>query len=119
LKLPNYLSDNARNMLISLLNRNPYKRLGAGKRGADEIKEHPYLSTINWEDAMKRKLQVPKPYVKKVLAQDIPLEKVYGRGAFDDNMKNHNRLNEWSYVVIKGPNGQPMMGGGTGAGTQL
>ncbi len=53
---------------------------------------------------MKRKLPVPKPYCKKIVPQEIPLEKVYGRGAFDDNMKNHNRLNEWSFVV-KGSNG--------------
>jgi classical protein kinase C alpha type len=35
-----------------LLNRNPYKRLGAGKRDADEIKEHPFFATIVWEDAL-------------------------------------------------------------------
>ncbi len=74
-------------MLISLLNRNPYKRLGAGKDGSLEIKRHPFLATINWEDAMARKLKVPKPYLKKIVPQEIALEKVYGRGAFDDNMK--------------------------------
>jgi serine/threonine protein kinase len=67
LKLPNYLSDDARALLIALLNRNPYKRLGAGKRGADEIKEHPFLAPINWDEAMLRKLKVPKPYIKKVI----------------------------------------------------
>jgi len=41
--------------------------LGSGKRDADEIKEHPYFAPINWEDAMQRKLKVPKPYVKKVI----------------------------------------------------
>lgn len=99
LKLPNYLSDEARNLLISLLNRNPYKRLGAGKRGADEIKEHPFMTAINWEEAMQRKLKVPKPYLKKVIPQEIPLDKVYGRGAFEESMKNHNRLNDWSFIV--------------------
>jgi hypothetical protein len=49
------------------LNRNPYKRLGAGKRGAEEIKEHPFLAAINWNDAMLRKLKVPKSYAKKIL----------------------------------------------------
>jgi hypothetical protein len=54
-------------MLISLLNRNPYKRLGAGKAGSDEIKKHPFLASINWEDALARKLRVPKPYMKKLV----------------------------------------------------
>ena len=43
------------------------KRLGAGKRDADEIKDHPFFAPINWEDAIQRKLQVPKPLPKKVV----------------------------------------------------
>jgi hypothetical protein len=81
------------------LNRNPLKRLGAGKRDADDIKEHPFLAMINWQDAINKKLKVPKPYVKKTVAQEIPLDKIFGKGAFDDNLKNHNRLNEWSFVL--------------------
>ena len=56
------------------------------------------MTPINWVDAMNRKLKVPKAYLKKHVQQDIQSEKVYGRGAFDDNLKNHNRLNEWSFV---------------------
>jgi hypothetical protein len=41
--------------------------LGAGKRGADEIKDHPYMASINWEDAIQRKLKVPKAYIKKMI----------------------------------------------------
>jgi len=92
-------------MLISLLNRNPYKRLGAGKAGSEEIKKHAFLAIINWEDAMARKLKVPKPYIKKMVPQEIPLEKVYGRNAFDDNMRNQNKLNDWSYIVKNTPSG--------------
>lgn len=80
------------------MNRNPYKRLGAGKRDAEEIKEHPFFTTLNWQDAMQRKNKVPKPYTKKVVKTEILLEKVYGKGAFDETLKNHNRLNEWSFI---------------------
>ena len=90
------------------MNRNPYKRLGAGKRGADEIKDHPFLASINWEEAMLRTLKVPKPYIKKLVPQDIPLEKVYGRGAFDEAMKNQNKLQEWSFVVPNNGTNRPM-----------
>jgi len=34
--------------------------------------------------------------------QDIPDDKVYGRGAFDPNLKNLNRINEWSYIKDNG-----------------
>lgn len=80
------------------MNRNPYKRLGSGKRDADEIKEHKFFEPINWQDAIQRKLKVPKPYLKKVMKQEFPNEKVYGRGAFDEALKNQNRLNDWSFV---------------------
>lgn len=84
-----------------MLNRNPYKRLGAGPKGAEEIKEHPFMSKINWEDVIKRKVVVPKPYPKQIVQQDIDLEKIYGRGAFDEELKHLNRLNEWSFVEPK------------------
>lgn len=98
LKLPNFLSDEAKNLLISLLNRNPYKRLGAGKRGAEEIKEHPFLKSIDWDQALQRKLKVPKPYMKKVAMEDIPLEQVYGKGAFDESLQHLNKINDWTFV---------------------
>ena len=80
------------------MNRNPYKRLGAGKRDAEEIKEHPFFASIQWTDVQARKLKVPKIQCKKIVKVEIPLEKVYGKGAFDENLKNHNRLNEWSFI---------------------
>jgi len=38
--------------------------LGAGTRGAEEIKEHPFLSIIKWDELLERKTTVPKPYPK-------------------------------------------------------
>ena len=80
------------------MNRNPHKRLGAGAGGASAIKAHPFFKELNWEAAEDRKLPVPLPAMKKVVEQEIPLEKVYGRGAFDDGLKDHNRLQQWSFV---------------------
>lgn len=37
-----------------LLQRNPAKRLGSGKDGADEIKNHKFFEGINWKDVEKR-----------------------------------------------------------------
>jgi hypothetical protein len=83
-----------------LLNRNPNKRLGSGPADADEIKIHKFFqkANINWDDAYKRKLPVPPVEVKKIFIQDIPNDKVYGRGAYDAGLKNINRVNEWSFV---------------------
>ena len=43
LRIPASLSDEAKNLIVSLLNRNPSKRLGAGPDGADEIRRHPFF----------------------------------------------------------------------------
>lgn len=53
LKLPNFLSDNSRALLVALLNRNPAKRLGS-KGGADEIKGHVFFKGIDWKKAEKK-----------------------------------------------------------------
>lgn len=92
LKLPNFLSEEARQLLIALLNRTPSKRLGSGPGGSEEIKSHVFFKGINWDDVANRKLPVPPPYMKTLQNSDIPLEKVYGRGAFEPSLKEHNRL---------------------------
>ena len=92
MKLPNFLSEDARSLLIALLNRNPHKRLGAGQNGADDIKKHIFFKKIDWEKAERRQLPVPPPYMKKLQPIEVPIEKVYGKGAFDENLKDYNRL---------------------------
>ena len=49
LKLPIGLSNEAKSLLISLLVRNPSKRLGAGPTDAEEIKKHPFFRNVNWD----------------------------------------------------------------------
>ncbi|KAF3062627.1 Serine/threonine-protein kinase gad8 [Trichoderma lentiforme] len=50
---PNYLPSSAKDILAGLLDRNPERRLGA-KRGASEIKEHPFFDCIDWNKLMRR-----------------------------------------------------------------
>jgi protein-serine/threonine kinase len=46
-----------------LLNRNPQNRLGA-RRGAAELKEHPFFKSIDWELLYKKQITPPfKPIV--------------------------------------------------------
>ena len=64
LKLPSFLSVNARELLIALLNRNPNKRLGSGPTGAVEIKMHVFFESIDWEEVENKGLPVPPPIMK-------------------------------------------------------
>jgi len=39
--------------------------------------------------------------MKALNKAEVSLEKVYGRGAFDDNLKDYNRLRQWSFIDKK------------------
>lgn len=58
LKLPNFLSKNARSLLSGLLNKDPKLRLGS-LDGFDEIKGHPWCASINWSRFLHRKKSPP------------------------------------------------------------
>ena len=48
---------------MQLLNRNPLNRLGA-TRGTDELKEHPFFDSIDWDLLYKKQITPPfKPIV--------------------------------------------------------
>ena len=51
LKLPKGIDPHVKSILISLLNRNPNKRLGSspGDQGALEIMSHSFFRNIDWE----------------------------------------------------------------------
>ncbi len=53
---------------------------------------------INWDDVLARKVKPPRMPLKKITRMDIPLEKVYGKGAFDEDAKKKHRLNDWSFI---------------------
>ncbi|KAL7780984.1 hypothetical protein V8C43DRAFT_299237 [Trichoderma afarasin] len=50
---PNSLPPSAKDILAGLLERNPEQRLGA-KRGASEIKQHPFFDCIDWNKLTRR-----------------------------------------------------------------
>jgi hypothetical protein len=62
---------------------------------------HPFFRNIDWIIAENRQLPVPAPYTKNLTPQEIPLEKVYGRGAFNEELKDYNRLQKWSFIQKK------------------
>ena len=64
LKLPSFLSINARELLIALLNRNPQKRLGSGPNGATDIKNHVFFDGMDWNLVENRGNPVPLPPMK-------------------------------------------------------
>lgn len=62
LRFPDDMSSDARSLLRGLLTRDPNDRLG--NNGSEEIKNHPFFSSIDWRKLNQKKLQPPyKPSV--------------------------------------------------------
>ncbi|XP_029141621.1 ribosomal protein S6 kinase alpha-6 [Protobothrops mucrosquamatus] len=59
LGMPQFLSPEAQSLLRLLFKRNPSNRLGAGPDGVEEIKRHPFFSTIDWNKLYRREIQPP------------------------------------------------------------
>ena len=59
LSFPNSVSDRARSIVNRLLTTDPSLRLGSGSSGCQEIKEHPWLSEVDWVDVLEKKLEPP------------------------------------------------------------
>jgi serine/threonine protein kinase len=66
LKIPHTMSENARGLILQLLNRNPLKRLGAGPRDSEDIKAHVFFKDVDWKMVIDRKLPVPKAKTRKI-----------------------------------------------------
>ncbi|EAR83752.4 Serine/Threonine kinase domain protein (macronuclear) [Tetrahymena thermophila SB210] len=60
LALPSYLSQEAKSLLTALLERNPEMRLGCGRNDANEIKNHPFFKSIDWDMVYERKIKAPE-----------------------------------------------------------
>ncbi|OXB74903.1 UNVERIFIED_CONTAM: hypothetical protein H355_009647 [Colinus virginianus] len=66
LGMPQFLSPEAQSLLRMLFKRNPSNRLGAGSDGVEEIKRHPFFSTVDWntfvillQKLFRREIQPP------------------------------------------------------------
>jgi serine/threonine protein kinase len=54
------ISNEAKDLISTLMDKNPKTRLA----DPNQIKMHPWFKGVNWEDALNRKMKVPKPIIK-------------------------------------------------------
>lgn len=63
LTFPDYLSEDAKDLLSKMLERDPKKRIGS--KNAEEIKKHPFFKSIDWEKLLRREIEPPfKPIIE-------------------------------------------------------
>lgn len=66
LGMPANLSPEAQSLLRALFKRNPQNRLGAGPGGIEDLKQHDFFSTVDWEALLSKKVRPPfKPAVSR------------------------------------------------------
>ena len=78
LKIPDGISKNWKDLLKKLLEKNPKKRCGWGKKGPDEIKAHKFFKGIVWEEVYNKKLKLPVPDKREIKSKNYPPSEVFG-----------------------------------------
>ena len=97
--IPNFVSENAKNLLRGLLQKDPKKRLGGGIRDSEEIKEHKFFEDVDWQKIYEKKIKPPKVlkinnnnmYIfnkPKYFADENKLEEIFG----------DNSLKGWTFI---------------------
>ncbi len=66
--MPQYLSPEAQSLLRCLFKRNPTNRLGSGPGAGQEIKSHPFFSTIDFEKLHKK--EITPPFIPAIARTD-------------------------------------------------
>lgn len=89
--LPDAIPKEARELMEALLQRDPAKRMCAGPTGSQEIQQHPFFKSIDWEDMMVKRVKSPikidlkEDYFDPSL-NDNPEAPPEGRGASDQDI---------------------------------
>ena len=110
LKIPHTMPQEARQIILLLLNRNPSKRLGA-HHDAEEVKAHEFFHSINWDDIAARKGSVLKPEIRPIVQNPRSIktflqQEAESRARFADfektNMQQKKerpaRVDNWSFI---------------------
>lgn len=86
--------------LLQLLSKNPLRRLGAGIRDAEEIKEHSFFKDIDWKKVYNKELKPPKPKINKIMFLDPSQKITYGQilGKEQREKQQENDLPGWSFA---------------------
>ncbi len=95
LQVPRDMPQDALDLIVKLLNRDPRTRLGSGPEDAEEIKRHPFFSGINWDDVRTRKLKLPRPRVKPPVCDGCSFD---GLGE-EETGREEGRMHRWTFVA--------------------
>ena len=93
LQVPSDMSEEALDLIVKLLNRDPNRRLGSGPGDSEEIKKHVFFKSINWENVLQRKLKPPKPHLKPIVETGVTFD-IYKEA----NIPNEDKMKRWTFI---------------------
>ena len=102
LKIPDYISKEAADLLRRLLERDPNKRLGGSIKDAQEIKEHSYFKDVDWRKMYKKEIKPPifMDYMSKMIHY-YHKPRIFANEELlnsDSDKPNPNMLMGWSFI---------------------
>ncbi|EGG18760.1 protein kinase 2 [Cavenderia fasciculata] len=107
LKIPSYISPEAKSLLEGLLTRDVDRRLGS--KGGPEVKNHPWFKNIDWDMLDRKEIEVHfKPKVKSgtdtsqidpVFTQERPMDSVVEGTTLADAISKDNSFEGFTYVA--------------------
>ena len=110
-KFPKYLSKEAVSLLEQLFIKDPDKRLGSGENGVNDIKNHPFFASIDWDAILEKKIKPPftpkirseydTRYIDPDFTNETPKDSVNIGDSLDNN---ENPYNGFSYDPSKEKN---------------
>lgn len=63
--IPRTFSPELQHFILSFLKKNPRQRLGCGKTGGDDIKQHDFFAPVDWDALYNKRITPPfQPAVK-------------------------------------------------------
>jgi len=74
LYFPRDLSNQAKSLILQLMDRDPCLRLGSSPRDAEDIKDHNFFKSIDWKKVMNKQYSMPLPDIQ-VLGRSLDLSK--------------------------------------------
>jgi serum/glucocorticoid-regulated kinase 2 len=91
---PKNASEEAKDLIRRLLERNPAQRLGCSPLGSQEIFDHPFFKDLDWEKVRNRQIQ---PLFKPVVTSDEDISNIdqeFTSEVPTDSIPDHSPLSE-------------------------
>ncbi|GAM18625.1 hypothetical protein SAMD00019534_018000 [Acytostelium subglobosum LB1] len=107
LKIPSYISPEARSLLEGLLTREVDRRLGS--KSGNDVKNHPWFKSIDWDKLDRKEIEVHfKPKVKSgndisqidpLFTQEKPMDSIVEGSTLSDAVNKENSFEGFTYVA--------------------